>query len=232
MNPDALPKIQALLGKSPLFRELSPEELMPIAQGTREVHAPKGMILFQKGDLPSGFYWVVFGQVKLTFLSPSGAEKIVEILPAGQTFGEAVMFSQRPYPVYAQTLADSLLLHIPQAAIFGEIERNKSFALKMLAGLSARLHGLVNDVAALSLDTGSQRLVGYLLSHCDQEHVDSNGEHSLRLPAGKAVVASRLNITPETLSRILQDLVTRGLITVNGREITIHRLKDLQAFSC
>jgi CRP-like cAMP-binding protein len=229
MNPDALPKIQALLGRSPLFRELSPEELMPIAQGTREVHAPKGMILFQKGDLPSGFYWVVFGQVKLTFLSPSGAEKIVEIVPAGQSFGEAVMFSERPYPVYAQSLTDSLLLHVPQAAIFGEIERNKAFALKLLAGLSARLHGLVNDVAALSLDTGSQRLVGYLLSQCEANIAD-NAQPTFRLAVGKAAIASRLDISPETFSRILQDLTLRDLITVSGREITILDVEKLRSF--
>ncbi len=223
-------KTQAILSHSPLFREISPDEVERIARSCREIHAPKGTILFQKGDQPNGFYLVVFGQLKLTFLSQTGAEKIVEIISAGQTFGEAVMFLERPYPVYAQTLTDSLLLHVSKSAVFEEIEHNKSFALKMLAGLSIRLHGLIHDVAAYSLDTATQRLIGFLLS---QEGLKSQSGHAsvtLKLPAGKAVIASRLNITPETFSRMIHDLVSNGLIEIEGKDITIPDIDLLRKF--
>lgn len=220
-------KLQRLLAQSALFREISAEEIERIALGCKEVHAAKGNILFQKGDQPSGFYLVMYGQIKLTFLSRTGTEKIVEIIAAGQTFGEAVMFLERPYPVYAQSLEDSLLVHVSKAVLFEEIERNKSFALKMLAGLSIRLHGLVSDVAAYSLNTATQRLIGFLLSQEKTGQADTDLVRSVQLPAGKAVIASRLNITPETFSRMLQELVSQGLIQVQGRKITILDLERL-----
>ncbi len=220
-------KIQQLLAQSALFREISPEEIERIAQGCREIRAPKGSILFQKGDQSNGFYLVVYGQVKLTFLSRTGTEKIVEIIAAGQTFGEAVMFLERPYPVYAQTLEDSLLVHVSKAALFEEIEHNKFFALKMLAGLSIRLHGLVSDVAAYSLNTATQRLIGFLLSQEDSGQTETGSVRSIRLPAAKAVIASRLNISPETFSRMLQELASQGLIQVQGRDIAILELEKL-----
>lgn len=223
-------KTQAILSHSPLFREISPNELERIARSGREIHAPKGTILFQKGDQPNGFYLVVYGRLKLTFLSQSGSEKIVEIISEGQTFGEAVMFLEKPYPVYAQTLMDSLLLHVSKVAVFEEIERNKSFALKMLAGLSIRLHGLIHDVAAYSLDTATQRLIGFLLSQEELRTQSGKTSLALKLPAGKAVIASRLNITPETFSRMIHDLVSSGLIKIKGKDITILDIELLRKF--
>ncbi|MDE2344236.1 MAG: Crp/Fnr family transcriptional regulator [Betaproteobacteria bacterium] len=209
-----------------MFREMSPDEIDRVARASREVRAPKSTILFQKGDPSNGFYLVVQGQLKLTFLSQTGAEKIVEIISAGQTFGEAVMFMERPYPVYAQTLVDSLLLHVSKSVVFEEITHNRSFALKMLAGLSIRLHGLIHDVAAYSLDTATQRLIGFLLSQ--DLHENENHQPTIRLPAGKGVIASRLNISPETFSRMLHDLSESGLIEVQGRNITLLNSEQLR----
>ena len=209
-----------------MFREISTDEIDRVARACREIRAPKGTILFQKGDPSNGFYLVVQGQLKLTFLSHTGAEKIVEIISAGQTFGEAVMFLERPYPVYAQTLVDSLLLHVSKSAVFEEIVHNRSFALKMLAGLSIRLHGLIHDVAAYSLDTATQRLIGFLLSQDLRE--DENHQPQIKLPAGKAVIASRLNISAETFSRMLHELTESGLIRVQGRNITLLNLEQLR----
>lgn len=228
MNPSN-PKIQAILSHHPLFREISPEEITRIAAGAREIHAPKGNILFQKGDPANGFYLVIYGQVKLAFPSPTGTEKVVEIIHPGQSFGEAVVFMEKPYPVYAQTLADSLLLHVTKAVVFEEIDRNQTFARKMLAGLSIRLHGLINDVEAYSLRSCTQRVIGYLLLQNENEPAAGEAVH-ITLPAGKAVIASRLNITPETFSRILHDLVAAGLIEVKGKDITVLDLEKLQGY--
>jgi CRP-like cAMP-binding protein len=114
--------IQALLAHVPLFNELESEEIVRLARGSRELAASRGDILFHKGDLPTGFYLIVYGQVKLAFTSAQGGEKVVDILGQGQTFGEAVMFMDKPCMVYAQALADSLLLHIAKTAILDELD--------------------------------------------------------------------------------------------------------------
>jgi hypothetical protein len=93
-------------------------------------------VVFQRGDPCVGFHALVYGQVKLGFVSPQGAEKVVEIIHPGQSFGEALMFTDRPYVVFAQCLADSLMLHIEKAAIDAEIERDPRLARRMIAGLS------------------------------------------------------------------------------------------------
>ncbi len=222
-------KIHTILANLPLFKEMGPEELEHIAQGTREIHVSRGEILFQRGDQPHGFYLVVHGQVKLAFSSPQGVEKVVNLVGAGKTFGEAVLFMNNPYPVYSQALMDSLLLHISKSVVFEGIDHHPGFCRKMLAGLSSRLHGLIADVEAYSLLSCSQRVIGYLLQH-DADANDSSKELTVNLPASKTVIASRLNISPETFSRVLHDLTAAGLISVKGKDVQIHDIEKLARY--
>ena len=213
-------KTQAFLASLPLFKELAGEELDRIATGTAELHIPRGEIIFNRGDPCVGFHLVVYGQVKLAFLSQQGSEKVVEIIGPGSSFGEAVMFMDKPYPVMSQALADTMLLHVSKQVVFDEVERDAKFARKMLAGMSRRLHSLITDVESYSLQSSTQRLVGYLLRE-DLQHSGDARSYVVTLPTSKAIVASRLNVTPEHLSRILHELVAAGLIEVNGRDVTI-----------
>jgi CRP-like cAMP-binding protein len=218
--PTSKIRTQSFLAALPLFKELAPGEVDRLAAGTTELHVPRGQVLFNKGDPCVGFHLVVYGQVKLAFTSPQGSEKVVEIVGPGFSFGEALMFMNRPYVVMAQALADSLLLHVSKQVVFEEIERDPAFARKMLAGLSRRLHGLIADIESYSLETGVQRVIGYLL----RQDEDSGGEsfaYTVRLPTSKAIVASRLNLTPEHFSRILHDLAAAGLVAIDGRELKI-----------
>jgi CRP-like cAMP-binding protein len=173
---------------------------------------------------------VIYGQVKLSFVTPQGSEKVVEIVGPGFSFGEALMFMEKPYIVMAQALADSLLLHVSKEAVFDEFERDPKFARKMLAGLSRRLHGLISDVESYSLQSGTQRVIGYLLRQ-DETQAAASAAYAVTLPTSKAIVASRLNLTPEHFSRILRDLAEGGLISVEGRDVKILDVEKLRTHS-
>jgi CRP-like cAMP-binding protein len=220
--------IPALLLRLPLFQALTPEQIAHVSTHTRSKRLPKGEMLFQKGDIAHGFYVIVFGQVKLAFPSSSGNEKVVEIIGPKQSFGEAALFAQRPYPVFAQAIADTLLLHIARDAIFELLEADISFARHMLAGLAMRMHSLIQDVESYSLRSSAQRVIGYLLQHCPTDSCE--GSIELTLPTSKQIIASRLNLTPETLSRILHDLAEAKLIDMQGKRIRIGDLQRLREY--
>ena len=219
--------IAALLSHVPLFSGLEADEINRIARGTREINAAKGDILFHKGDLPTGFHLVVYGQIKLAFSSSQGSEKVVDIMGQGQTFGEAVMLMDKPYMVYAQTLKDSQLLHISKNAILDELEKDPKLGRKMIASLSMRLHHLITDVEAYSLHSGRQRIIGYLLRDATESEATSL---VVTLSTNKGVIASRLNLTQEHFSRILHELTEAGLIVVEGRKISISDVQKLRAY--
>ncbi|GMV00567.1 MAG: hypothetical protein AMXMBFR52_02230 [Burkholderiales bacterium] len=227
------PKVmtRTFLSNLALFHEVGSDELDRIAAGTTELRVKKGRTLFQRGDPCVGFHAVMYGQVKLSFLSPQGTEKVIEILGPGQSFGEAAMFLGRAYPVNAECLADSLLLHISKVTLDAELARDPLLARRMIAGLSRRLVGLVHDVEAYSLRSGMQRVIGYLLRDLDRKaSTPTDAPVRIVLDTSKGVIASRLNLTPEHFSRILGELSNEGLISVRGAEITILDAERLRGF--
>jgi CRP-like cAMP-binding protein len=213
-----LPRYLAVL---PLFSDLDRPELERLAAGCQLRRLGRGDMVFRVGEPCESFHVTVTGQVKLFAVSPAGQEKVIELVGPGNSFAEALMFMDKPYFINAQALTDSLLLSVGKAAVLNEIQADPRFALRMLAGMSRRLHGLVRDVQAYALDSGVQRIIGYLL----QDHADADGAAdapiSVTLPVSKATVASRLSITPEYFSRVLHELEDAGLVAVDKREITI-----------
>lgn len=221
--------IQGILSHLPLFQALSYDHLLELTEGTKEIRLGKGELLFQKGDTTKGFFTVIYGQIKLAIPSSHGNEKVVEILGAHQSFGEAVMFMDKPYPVHAEALSDSLLLHISKTVIERLLETDATFGKRMLAGMSQRLHSLVADVETYSLRSSVQRVIGYLLQRCPQSDVGME-PIELELTTSKQVIASRLNLTPETLSRIFHELSASGTISVQGKKILISNIEQLQNY--
>jgi CRP-like cAMP-binding protein len=212
--------IPRYLSVQPLFTDLSPAELDRLAQGCVLRRFGRGETVFLVGEPCEEFHICITGQVKLYAVSPAGAEKVIDLISPGQSFAEALMFTGRPYIINAQALTDSLMLSVKKEAVESEIARDPRFALRMLAGISRRLHGLVHDVEAYSLHSGVQRVIGYLL-----RDIATDGEQrasvTVSLPVSKATIASRLSLTPEYFSRVLHELETAGLVRIDKRDIHI-----------
>jgi len=202
----------------PLFRELDVGDLEAIGIATEERRVAAGTVLYRRGDFCDGFYVMVIGRVKLALLAPAGAEKVVQIVGPGQSFGEAVMFLGKPHMLHAEALVDSLLLFIRISAILEAIRRSPELARRLLDDMSQRVYGLVADIESYSLKSATARVTSYLLATLPdgaQEPAD------VFLEASKSVLASRLNVTREHFSRILRELSQAGLIHVMGRSIRI-----------
>ena len=222
-----VPRFLAVL---PLFSDIGNAERERLAQGCQLRRFERGDMVFRVGEPCDAFHVVVVGQVKLFVISPAGQEKVIELVSPGASFAEALMFLDKPCMVNAQALGDTLLLSVQRNAVLAELELDSRFALRMLAGLSRRLHGLVHDVQAYALQSGAQRVVGYLLR--DQAIEDSHEDvaRTVSLPVSKATVASRLSLTPEYFSRVLRELEAAGLIAVDKRDIRILDSKQLAAY--
>lgn len=220
-----------LLSTAPLFHNFPVETLARFLPGTKSLTFHKGEILFHRGEACHGFYILVEGQVKLLFISSEGHEKVIEILRPGMSFGEAVMFLEKPFVVSAQALTPVELLFIHKDVVFDEMARDPVFSRRIAANLSFRLHQLILDVETYSLRSGRDRIIGYLLREESLQESDTGPFHgavTVRLSATKGTIASRLNLTQEHFSRILNELTQQNLITVSGRMIHVHDIDRLR----
>lgn len=175
-----------------------------------------GDILFHQGDVADRFYLLIDGQMKLTRVLPEGHEKLVEVIHAGQSFAEALLFSGAPnYPVSASALKGSSLVSIDGSHYRRILEEQPKICLDLLATFSIRLHQRLNEIDTLTLANASRRVVRFLC----QEQEACNGPIQLNVP--KRLIASQLGIQPETFSRILHRLIDAGLIAMERRVIRV-----------
>jgi CRP-like cAMP-binding protein len=218
------------LARLPLFADAGEDALRNLGAGSALRPFERGQLVFQQGDACEHFHVVAGGQVKLFVVSPAGQEKIVEIIGPGGSFAEALMFLGKPCMVSAQALVDTLLVSVSRRAVMAELSRDPQLALRMLAGLSRRLHGLVHDVQAYALQNGVQRVIGYLLNQREVDDCASGECITVSLPVSKSALASRLSLTPEYFSRVLRELEDARLIEVDRRDIHILDARRLAAY--
>ncbi len=217
--------IARCLQRLPIFSEIDADSLQHLAAATRLRPLERGAFALRAGEGCEAFFVNLGHPVKLFVLAANGNEKVIELIAAGQSFAEALMFLGRPSPVNAQALGDTQLLVLPREAVLQAMAADQRLALRMLAGLSRRLHGLVGDVQAYALQSGLQRVIGYLL-----RDAGDGGASRVELPVSKATLASRLSLTPEYFSRVLRELEDAGLVAVHGRRIEILDVRRLAAY--
>lgn len=208
--------VRQQLAMHPLFSRLSEDQLNKVMEKARVSEVDAGVDLVRQGDPAKCFFLVLSGRVKLYRLSPSGDEKVIEVITPGSVFAEALMFSDAPfYPVSAQALDSAKALRIDNANFKALLGESVDLCFLMLGDMSRRLHGLLREIDDLSLHTAIGRLAGHLMLNAP----DNNESFELSMP--KQILASRLSIKPETFSRILKQLGKQKLIEVKDSRIRI-----------
>lgn len=223
--------VVSYLGAQPLFEGLPPSELARIAADCALRRLSRGDELFRAGQPCEALHLVVDGQVKVYAKAANGHEKVIEVVGPGACVAEALMFSEAAYSFNASVLADTDILVVPQATLVQEIEHNPVLAMRLLAGLSRRLNGLMREIEAVTLHSGVHRVVDYLLRAPRAVLARQADQLTVALPASKGTIASLLSVTPEHFSRILHELQSQGLISVDKRRIHILDAQALASYA-
>ncbi len=181
----------------------------------------------EAGAALDGLFVLITGRVKLAILSAEGAERVIDIILPHGVFGESAPFLDQPSPVYAEALCDCQVLSVSRERLLEAVARWPAVALVLLGSLARNVRSLTRDLEACCLLSAGQRVARFLLNEatCHQGSVDAA---EVALPAAKVVVASSLNLTPETFSRELHVLVKDGLIEVSHRTIRVRSLAQLR----
>lgn len=218
-----------LLRQHYLFSLLPAERFSELASRIRLIELAAGERLFTQGDAADRFFLVAEGQIKLFRTTPEGHEKVIEIMSAGRSFAEAVMFMHHQcYPASAEALKTARVYAIPSVLYLQLLRDNPELCFGLLGSLSMRLHQRVNEIETLSLQNAGCRLARYLLQHLPPKACDGA---EIQLPAAKQVIASQLGITPETLSRLLRSFSEAGKIEVRASTVVVKDLQGLAAIS-
>ena len=144
----------------------------------------------------------------------------------GQSFGEAAVFSMSKYPATAEAVTEAHLLRLPRSALVNCVRQNPQYSFGMLASTSQHLHDLVRQIEQLKTNTGTQRVARFLVSLCPVDE----GSCTIGLPYDKALIANRLGMKPESLSRAFARLRNVG-VRVEQSSAAISDVKLLRGYA-
>ena len=211
-----------------LFSGLDEDVFATLATNITVEAYDKGEVLFHRGDPAQDFFFIEVGHVELSLISPDGQKKIVEVIGHDRTFAEAMVFMHsRKFPVTAEALTDTVVYRIPNDSYRTLLDNNSDACMRLLSDVCRHLHQRVQEIEQLTIQNARSRLSSYLIDHATE--VDDD-EATIRLDLPKHVIASRLSITPETLSRLLRVMSKEGILTVDDRLIFVHSLARLRPY--
>lgn len=207
-----------------LFAGLSQQSTLYLLQGSAPRLHAKNHMIFEQGDDASAFYIVLDGWVKVFRPSMSGDEAVFGVFTGGETFGEAAMFIGGRYPAAAQAVEDSRIIAVHSTVFRDQLTKYPDLAFQMLGAMSRHLHSLVNQVEQLQTRSSAQRLAQFLVSLAPV----SEGSAVVALPYDKSLIAHRLGMKPESLSRAFARLRGQGVSTDGNRVLVddMTRLKE------
>lgn len=213
----------SLCARAPLFAEIAASDLALLLDQAASVSYAETGLLFSQGDTADRFFVVLEGRVNIFALTETGDQSVIEVFDPIATFAEAAIFSSGKFPLNGEVLAGSRLIHVPAQPFLRRLSENRALAFHLLSGLARWQMRLVREIGELKSKSPGQRLATFLLALAR----DADGETQLRLPVTKSVLASRIGIAPESLSRALARLKAVGVET-RGREVVLTDIEALR----
>ncbi len=211
-------RIEGTLARLELYAGIGAQAVRELALEARIVRVKRGQAIVRRGEKAGGVYAVLSGSLKTRLQHGSGDEVILGLLGAGATVGLAASVLDCPSRVDLIALEESVLVAVGAGALLAQMRCDARLARNVANDLATKSQLLLTQFEGTLLPA-QQRLAGYLESLA--EPTAAAQVWTARLPVSKTVVAARLGMTKETLSRLLQRLARRGVIRVAQREITI-----------
>lgn len=220
--------IEGVLANLPLMEGVARQVVRQLSTQAVLIKVKRGEIVIRRGQLVRGVYAIAYGSVKKRMRHRGGAEVVLALLGPGDCFAEVPAMLGSPAKVEAVALAESMLVIINAECISTQTVSEPRLARNLNRNMARRMHALLSEFER-GLLPGPQRLAGYLDTIA--EATQDAGRWVARLPVSKTLLAARLDMTKETLSRLLRRLAADGLIDVSRREIVILDRSALAALS-
>lgn len=220
-------KLSRLLRSAPVFREVSDSLLESLTGDATIQTLPKNTVLFRQGEIADFLYFILAGRVVLIGYSDTDEETVVEFFQAGDLFVAPAVILDLPLLMSVKVIDDETRILRVNATRFRELlQTEQTLALAVSRELARHWRMLVRQIKDLKLRNTAQRVASYLLGLVDCD----SGSVTLTLPGERRMVAARLGMTPESLSRAFLRLRELGVSGSQSPEVEIADIAALREF--
>jgi CRP-like cAMP-binding protein len=210
-----------LLSGSQLLHGLPAAVLDELIAASRIVELSGNRNLYTAGEPIREAHILFSGNLQRTMAMPGGTTRVIELVQSEQLLSPGEIFSTTHYATTCASVAPALLVAIELRKLREAVARSHELSSRVILALARQQCATEFDVTGYHYGlTGTQRLLDYLLEQAG-EPAGLAGETTVLLKASKKVIAARIGMTPESLSRNLRELSDNGVIVVDGRHVHI-----------
>jgi CRP-like cAMP-binding protein len=211
-----------------LFESLDGQDLLALLEITRTRTCARGEVLFRQGDPGDDFVIILDGSVKVELLTPEGKELTLTILKSFQFFGELALFDDMPRSASVSALEETRVMVLGKQDFHRMLHEHPRMFFPITRHLTRRLRILTEDVASLAYLDAYSRVARKLLLLADQLGVSQAPDRVLiPQPLTHQELANLVGATRETVTKILNDMKERGLLSIDQHRITLLRKAEL-----
>lgn len=211
MRPDDLDSLKDLA----LLAGIEPPSRERLLRHAYLQKFPAQVDLIAEGDPADFLHVVIDGRVE-AYSHWRGKETTIAVLGAGDSFIMAAVITDKPNLQSARALEPSRILLVPAEIVREVFAADHAFARTVALELAGSYRTVIKELKNQKVRSAIERLGAWLL----QEDVRTGGHGAFDLPFDKKVLAARIGVAPEVLSRAFASLAAYG-VTVSGKRVII-----------
>jgi CRP/FNR family transcriptional regulator, dissimilatory nitrate respiration regulator len=209
-----------------VFRGLESKTFQHILAPATAVMLRPHELIMRQGDPATAFFIVIDGWVKIYRNTVSGDETVIDIMKEGDSIAGAVALTGHRYIATAEAVSAARVGRIPADHLVRCIRGSPDIAMAVITSISQHMHHLIQRVEQLKAQSGVQRVAEFIASLSLAEQ----GQCATALPYDKVLIAARLGLTPESLSRAFAKLRAVG-VAIDASQVVIKDIARLRSIA-
>ncbi|MCX8110614.1 MAG: Crp/Fnr family transcriptional regulator [Syntrophorhabdaceae bacterium] len=205
-----------------LFNILDDEDIKLISRIATIKSIPKGYVVFQEGEKGDALYIIIKGKVKVSLYDDEGREYILDIIGKDGFFGELSILDDLPRSANIVTTEDCEFIILKRDDFIKLLMENPAITVNILKTMAARLRAADERIKGLAFFSVEGRILKYLIELGEETGIKVKNHIIIENGPSQVEIASSCGCSRETVSRMLKNLVNKGIITVRKRQYTLY----------
>jgi CRP-like cAMP-binding protein len=215
----------AVLRKHPIFCDLESEALDQLCRYAKHLTLKRGATIFSKGDPGNSLVAVISGTVKISISSPDGRNAILNLIGAGETFGEVALLDGLARTADAIANTNCEVFVIDRRDFIPFLRSQPALAMKFIELLCARLRWTSDQVEEVILQNLPGRLASALL-RLTEKHKLAPGGRTIAITQQE--ISEMVGMTRESINKQLRIWAARNWVRLEHGAIVVLNAEPLQ----
>jgi len=178
----------------------------------------KNEIIFEDGNLPTHYYQIISGEVKMSNYNDDGREFIQGIFYKNQSFGEPPLFLNQNYPANAIAVEDAEILLLTKSSFMKLLQDNANVSIKIIENLAQRLYYKSVMAAEMSTQEPEHRILK-LMDHGIAYFNFKKDENGHLINFTRQQIGDLTGLRVETVIRTIKALEKKGVLKIINRKV-------------